>query len=65
MTDQMAAQKYRELRAAVDERNKAAKYLETCEKRVSELLGTLPESEVRKTGRKATSVKEFRAACNV
>lgn len=65
MTDQLAAQKYRELRVAVDERNKAAKYLETCEKRLSELLGTLPESEVRKTGRKTISGKDFRAACKI
>lgn len=63
MNDNEDAQKYRELVNAWRERDKAKQTLAACERRISELLGLLPEDASFKPRKKAQSRNEFVAGC--
>ncbi|MDE5833448.1 MAG: hypothetical protein K2H64_10815 [Desulfovibrio sp.] len=65
MSEELAAQKYKELVIALKNLRDAEANLVACKRRVEELSGLTPNSSQYKDRKKTVTVQEFRRACDV
>lgn len=65
MEENIVAQRYKELVAAIRDQEEAERNLEACKRRVAELSGLAAPLQMRKPAKKTLTAKEMRAACNI
>lgn len=65
MTEQIKAERYAELVAAMRERDEALRKIAALDKRIGELVGLSNPAQTRKTPRQTISPKDFARGCGV